>query len=91
MKKYYESADLHAVLSYSKIRKDYDLVLNVFVPSDIIEVKKVIEKLDIIEKEIKKISNEDIKNSNFSEMDTSILNSQLFITKSHSFHEWLGQ
>ena len=87
MKKYYESADLHAVLSYSKIRKDYDLVLNVFVPSDIIEVKKVIEKLDIIEKEIKKISNEDMKKNDFSEVDSSILNSQLFITKSHSFHE----
>lgn len=87
MKKYYESADLHAVLSYSKIRKEYDLVLNVFVPSDIIEVKKVIEKLDIIEKEIKKISNEDMKKNNFSEVDLSILNSQLFITKSHSFHQ----
>ena len=87
MKKYYESADLHAVLSYSKIRKDYDLVLNVFVPSDIIEVKKVIEKLDIIEKEVKKISNEDMKKNDFSEVDSSILHSQLFITKSHSFHQ----
>ena len=59
MKKYYESADLHAVLSYSKIRKDYDLVLNVFVPSDIIEVKKVI--VNVPDYNVKFITKFDLK------------------------------
>lgn len=87
MKKYYESRDLHAVLRHSQIRKKYDLSTNIFIPSDIIEAKKAFEKLEIIEDELKKLTNEDIRKSNFNKIDSSILNTNLFVTISHSFQE----
>ena len=86
MKKLYNSRDLSGMSIFSKYYEDHDLIVSTFRPyaEDPFNTKGYFDKIENICKEIEKLSYDDIKNSNFSSIDSKILSTEFIILKSHS-------
>ena len=86
MKKLYNSRDLSGMSVFSKYYEDHDLIVSTFRPyaEDPFNTKGYFDKIENICKEIEKLSYDDIKNSNFSSIDSKILSTEFIILKSHS-------
>ena len=82
MKKFYDSADLCAIVTRSEyINSDNSIIYNVFVPIGLNNNDETTQAMKYIKSEIKKISDKDIKNNNLNALAPSFLNSQLYYTK----------
>lgn len=86
MKKFYDSADLCAIVTRSEyINSDNSIIYNVFVPIGLNNNDETTQAMKYIKSEIKKISDKDIKNNNLNALAPSFLNSQLYCTKFVNF------
>lgn len=86
MKKFYDSADLCAIVTRSEyINSDNSIIYNVFVPIGLNNNDETTQTMKYIKSEIKKISDKDIKNNNLNALAPSFLNSQLYCTKFMNF------
>ena len=89
MKKLYNSKDLSASMVCSKFSNKYNLSMNIFQINvdNPFDIKSAINKFNVIEKEVKKLSNDDIKNDNLNIISSEILDTEFFIFKNHSYPE----
>lgn len=82
MKKIYNSADLCTTIMRSEYTNSNDgFFYNTFVPIGANNNDEANQSIKYIKGEIRKVSDEDMKNNNLSTLAPSLLNSQLYVTK----------
>lgn len=77
MKKFYDSRDLQAMITYSNSDSSIEILYNVFIPWGFSTNDDIKKQILHIKSEIKKISNEDMENSKLNLLAPSLLTSQL--------------